>query len=81
MTRRQDGVFDRLASQAQLYVYPPEALERLNALVQDKGTVIDVGCGDGVIGVALDAKRVFGVICRADKKKALAGYSQPTAKA
>ena len=60
MTDRQGELFDRLSASGELYRYAPEALSRLNALLPDKGVVLDVGCGDGVIGQALDAEHTMG---------------------
>lgn len=57
----QGELFDKLAASDVLYHYPPESLEKLNALVRVKGTTLDVGCGDGIIGQAYDAKTVIGV--------------------
>jgi SAM-dependent methyltransferase len=59
--RPQAQLFDHLASSDQLYVYPKESLEQLNALVLKKGRVLDLGCGDGVIGSAFDSSTVVGV--------------------
>lgn len=61
MSREQAALFDRLASQSRLYLYTPETLARLNELVPGKGVVLDLGCGDGAIGEALDAERVIGL--------------------
>lgn len=56
----QAELFDRLASGPDLYVYEPESLSRLNGLIEGKGRVLDVGCGDGAIGAALEADAVIG---------------------
>jgi SAM-dependent methyltransferase len=53
-------LFDRLAAGSHLYVYPPESLQKLNALVVDKGRTLDVGCGDGTIPQALNAAYITG---------------------
>ncbi|NUM55137.1 MAG: class I SAM-dependent methyltransferase [Candidatus Hydrogenedentes bacterium] len=60
MRRPQAALFDALAAGEALYVYPPESLEKLNALVPDKGRTLDVGCGDGAIAAALTAPLVIG---------------------
>jgi len=57
----QASLFDFLVSGARLYAYKPESLARLNALATDKGRVLDLGCGDGAVGQALDAASVVGV--------------------
>jgi len=41
-----------------LYRYDAGSLERLNGLVINKGRVLDIGCGDGAIAAALDARSV-----------------------
>ncbi|HPC15343.1 MAG TPA: methyltransferase domain-containing protein [Candidatus Hydrogenedentes bacterium] len=51
----QADLFDFLASETPLYAYDSESLRRLKGLVANKGRVLDVGCGDGAIGEALDA--------------------------
>ena len=56
----QAVLFDRLAERECLYVYSPEALASVNALVSGKGRVLDVGCGDGTLGAALDGDEVVG---------------------
>lgn len=56
----QDAVFDRLAAGDTLYAYSKESLSRLNALVPDKGRLLDIGCGDGAIAAGLDAGSVAG---------------------
>jgi SAM-dependent methyltransferase len=61
MSRDQAILFDQLAAGDTLYEYAPEALERLRDLVPDKGRMLDVGCGDGVIGRALRGKPGIGV--------------------
>lgn len=61
MERHQAELFDRLAAGTKLYDYHGESLHRLDALVRDKGRVLDVGCGDGTIGTALDADWVVGI--------------------
>jgi SAM-dependent methyltransferase len=58
--RPQAALFDTLAAGEQLYVYPPESLEKLNGLVPEKGRTLDVGCGDGTIAAALEAPLVIG---------------------
>ena len=60
MTDQQGALFDRLSASGELYRYAPEALSRLRELLPDKGFVLDVGCGDGVIGQALGAQRIVG---------------------
>ena len=58
----QAALFDRLVSSSnQLYAFPQESLERLNALVPKKGVLLDVGCGEGTIAAALDADRIVGL--------------------
>ena len=57
----QGELFDKLASSDVLYDYPKESLEKLNALVRVKGRTLDVGCGDGIIGQALDGNPVIGI--------------------
>jgi len=57
---RQARLFDNLAATGCLYNYGEDSLARLNALAPDKGRTLDVGCGDGVIGRALDAPLVVG---------------------
>lgn len=61
MTRPQAQLFDRLSASDRLYDYEKNALERINALVPDKGRVLDLGCGDGIIGAAFDTAFVVGV--------------------
>lgn len=60
MRRPQAVLFDALAAGEQLYVYPQESLKKLNALIDDKGRTLDVGCGDGAIPAAFDTQRTFG---------------------
>lgn len=60
MKRPQSALFDRLAVGDQLYTYPRESLDKLNALVTDKGRTLDVGCGDGAIPESFDASFVAG---------------------
>ncbi len=60
MKRPQAALFDALAEGEQLYVYPQESLDKLNAVILNKGRTLDVGCGDGAIPTAFDAPRVFG---------------------
>ena len=60
MKRPQSALFDRLAAGDQLYTYPRESLDQLNALVAEKGRTLDVGCGDGTIPEAFDAPCVAG---------------------
>jgi len=55
----QAGLFDYLASGDSLYLYEPESLARLDALVPEKGRLLDLGCGDGAIGCALKADSVY----------------------
>lgn len=57
----QAALFDRLAGQGQLYEYGPDAIASIDALVQGKRMLLDVGCGDGTIGGALRAGTVFGI--------------------
>ena len=57
----QGELFDRLASSDVLYHYPQTSLYKLNGLVRVKGRLLDVGCGDGIIGQAYDADTVVGV--------------------
>jgi len=54
----QAALFDRLAARGVLYVYTPESLVALNGIIEAKGRLLDVGCGDGAIGEALDADAV-----------------------
>ncbi|HOJ33898.1 MAG TPA: class I SAM-dependent methyltransferase [Candidatus Hydrogenedentes bacterium] len=57
----QAKMFDYLAAQGTLYEYAPDALQRLNRVVRPEGRTLDLGCGDGTIGAALDAPLVIGV--------------------
>lgn len=57
----QGDLFDKLASSDVLYHYPQESLDKLNALVPNKGCLLDLGCGDGIIGQALDGSPVIGL--------------------
>ena len=60
MKRPQSALFDRLAAGSQLYAYPSESLRKLDALVEEKGRTLDVGCGDGTIPQAFDVPWVTG---------------------
>lgn len=60
MKRPQAALFDRLAAGAALYAYPAESLWKLDALADNKGRVLDAGCGDGTIARALTADSVVG---------------------
>lgn len=60
MNHDQATLLDFLSLTDYRYRYAPETLERLNGLVQDKGRTLDVGCGDGTIGLALDGAPVIG---------------------
>jgi SAM-dependent methyltransferase len=57
----QGDLFGKLASSDILYHYPQESLDKLNALVPDKGCLLELGCGDGIIGQALDGSPVIGL--------------------
>jgi len=57
----QGDTFDELASGELLYDYEPESLELVRSLVPATGRVLDLGCGDGVLGAAMDAETVVGV--------------------
>lgn len=59
MANKQADLFDRLAVRECLYSYTAEEIASVNALVGDKGRVLDMGCGDGVLGAALDADTVI----------------------
>ncbi len=48
------ALFDELASGDQLYAYTEASLDQLRALVPWKGRILDIGCGDGVTGTALN---------------------------
>jgi SAM-dependent methyltransferase len=60
MKHDQAALFDALATNDCLYRYEPDTLARINALLGDKGRTLDVGCGDGAIGAAIDGNPVFG---------------------
>jgi SAM-dependent methyltransferase len=49
----QGQLFDFLASGDILYEYDSESLDKLAAIVASPGGVLDIGCGDGVIGAHL----------------------------
>lgn len=51
----QAQLFDQLAATGKLYDYPQSSLDALNALVAQKGRLLDVGCGDGVLAASYDA--------------------------
>jgi SAM-dependent methyltransferase len=57
----QAALFDRLASEGKLYEYGPDAVASIDALVQGKRRLLDVGCGDGTFGGGLNAATVFGI--------------------
>ena len=57
----QARLFDRLAARDCLYEYKPEGLAAIDGLVRHKGRVLDVGCGDGTLGAALESDLVIGV--------------------
>lgn len=57
----QGDLFDELASGTVLYEYTPEALEKLNEVVDASGLMLDIGCGDGLIAEALTADRKIGI--------------------
>lgn len=57
----QAAHFDHLAGQGRLYEYGPDAIAKIDALIQGKRRLLDIGCGDGTIGGALQAGTVFGV--------------------
>ncbi len=59
-SKGQGAVFDRLTTTSDLFLYEEGHLDRINALVPEKGLVLDVGCGDGAVGAALDGVRVVG---------------------
>lgn len=54
MRRDAAQLFDRLASRGVLYAYTEESLAKLRALVPGKGHILDIGCGDGITGAALE---------------------------
>lgn len=56
----QANVFDYLSAQGTLYEYAPDALQRLKRIIRPEGRTLDLGCGDGTIGAALDAPLVVG---------------------
>ncbi len=56
-----DDTFDRLAAAGCLYVYSSETLKRINKLVSKRKIILDLGCGDGTIGAALDAGMIIGL--------------------
>jgi SAM-dependent methyltransferase len=58
---RQAALFDRLAAKGKLYDYGEEALRTVDGLVEDKGGVLDIGCGDGALTAGLDARFAAGV--------------------
>jgi len=58
---KQATLFDRLAARDCLYEYKPEALAAVDGLVRHKGRLLDVGCGDGTLGAALESDLVIGV--------------------
>ncbi len=60
MGRTNAEIFDILSRHDRLYEYAPESLQALDALLPDKGRVLDVGCGDGAIGSALHGALVVG---------------------
>jgi len=57
----QAALFDHLAGQGKLYEYGPDAIASVDALVQGKRRMLDIGCGDGTIGGGLNAGTVFGI--------------------
>jgi SAM-dependent methyltransferase/uncharacterized membrane protein YbhN (UPF0104 family) len=57
----QGELFDALAADEVLYSYTQESLQKLNDLIPVKGTTLDVGCGDGVIGQAMDGTPMLGI--------------------
>jgi SAM-dependent methyltransferase/uncharacterized membrane protein YbhN (UPF0104 family) len=57
----QGELFDALAGDEVLYSYAEESLQKLNLLIPEKGTTLDVGCGDGVIGQAMDGTPMLGI--------------------
>jgi len=57
----QGQTFDELASGELLYDYEPESLELVKSLVPRHGRVLDLGCGDGVLGQAFEADSVVGI--------------------
>jgi SAM-dependent methyltransferase len=54
-------LFDRLAAGGTLYEYGPDAIAKIDRLVQGKRRLLDVGCGDGTIGGAIHASSVIGI--------------------
>jgi SAM-dependent methyltransferase len=61
MKDHQAELFDRLAARDCLYEYKPEALAAVDGLVRHKGRLLDIGCGDGTLGAALDSDLVIGI--------------------
>ena len=61
MRDKQAALFDRLAARDCLYEYTPEALAAVDGLVRHKGCLLDVGCGDGTLGAALESESVVGL--------------------
>ncbi|MFP6616100.1 MAG: class I SAM-dependent methyltransferase [Candidatus Hydrogenedentota bacterium] len=53
-------MFDKLASSDVLYHYPQESLDKLNALVPNKGCLLELG-GGGIIGQAMDGSPIIGL--------------------
>ncbi|MCP4643513.1 MAG: class I SAM-dependent methyltransferase [bacterium] len=58
MSPDQADLFDRLAAGGVLYEYKPEDLRKVSALVASKGHTLEVGCGDGAMGAALEGADV-----------------------
>lgn len=56
----QAALFDQLAANDRLYDYHDDALTALDALVPEKGILLDIGCGDGVLTAAYRATGSFG---------------------
>ncbi|NIA16673.1 MAG: flippase-like domain-containing protein, partial [Nitrospiraceae bacterium] len=56
----QGALFNHLASRSCLYAYDSKALNLIDALVPEKGRVLDVGCGDGTIAHRFEADSVTG---------------------
>lgn len=81
----QSELFDHLASGDVLYDYPQRALETIHDAIGSAGVTLDVGCGDGVLGAAIDGD-VFGVelsrkCARAARERGIHGVVADAARA